>query len=130
MTGHEARDDDREALSKLLLSLYDHGTSPNALREAEAVLSFLVGRGWVSPAGAPAEGGNPIADPDPTGEYPRGWHPAEEWEYRAVGALGEPVSGTHGSYESAFGEAEENEASVAGFERRSTWQTYDPQARQ
>lgn len=55
MTGHEARDDDREALSKLLLSLYDHGTSPNALREAEAVLSFLVGRGWVNPAGAPCE---------------------------------------------------------------------------
>lgn len=31
--------DDRSALSELLMSIYDHGTLPNALREADAILT-------------------------------------------------------------------------------------------
>lgn len=33
-------------------------------------------------------GGTPIPDPDPTGEYPDGWHPAESGE--------EPDANSHG----------------------------------
>lgn len=42
MTGQEAR----EELSNHLFSLYDHGTSPNALREADSILDFLDARGY------------------------------------------------------------------------------------
>ena len=34
-------DDEREALSNFLFSVYEHGSQPNALREADAILSFL-----------------------------------------------------------------------------------------
>ena len=33
--------DEREALSNFLFSVYEHGSQPNALREADAILSFL-----------------------------------------------------------------------------------------
>lgn len=38
---HTPADDEREALSEFLFTVYDHGTQPNALREADAILSFL-----------------------------------------------------------------------------------------
>ena len=44
---HEVRnitvttDEEREALSNFLFSVYEHGSQPNALREADAILSFL-----------------------------------------------------------------------------------------
>ena len=47
---HEVRnitvttDDEREALSNFLFSVYEHGSQPNALREADAILSFLASR--------------------------------------------------------------------------------------
>lgn len=44
MTGRNTQDDEREALSGHLLNLYDHGTSPNALREADSILAFLASR--------------------------------------------------------------------------------------
>lgn len=31
----------REALSEFLFTVYDHGTSPNALVEADAIIEFL-----------------------------------------------------------------------------------------
>ena len=34
-------DEEREALSNFLFSVYEHGSQPNALREADAILSFL-----------------------------------------------------------------------------------------
>jgi len=34
-------DDEREALSEFLFTIYEHGSQPNALREAEAILAFL-----------------------------------------------------------------------------------------
>ena len=37
-------DEDREALSDFLFTVYDHGTQPNALREADAILTFLAAR--------------------------------------------------------------------------------------
>ena len=37
-------DDEREALSNFLFSVYEHGSQPNALREADAILSFLASR--------------------------------------------------------------------------------------
>lgn len=43
---HEAKSHEREALSEHLFSLYDHGTSPNALREADSILEFLAARGY------------------------------------------------------------------------------------
>lgn len=42
--------DEREALSEFLFTVYEHGSQPNALREADAILSFLRSR-----RGAPAE---------------------------------------------------------------------------
>ena len=39
-----AQDDERRALSEFLFTVYDHGTQPNALREADAILSFLASR--------------------------------------------------------------------------------------
>lgn len=32
----------RYALSEFLFTIYDHGTSPNALAEADAILHFLL----------------------------------------------------------------------------------------
>lgn len=43
---------DREALSEFLFTVYEHGTQPNALREADAILSFLASR---RPAQAPTD---------------------------------------------------------------------------
>lgn len=37
----QAPTDEREALSNFLFSVYEHGSQPNALREADAILSFL-----------------------------------------------------------------------------------------
>lgn len=37
-------DDEREALGNFLFSVYEHGSQPNALREADAILSFLASR--------------------------------------------------------------------------------------
>ena len=37
-------DEEREALSNFLFSVYEHGSQPNALREADAILSFLASR--------------------------------------------------------------------------------------
>lgn len=37
-------DDEREALSNFLFTVYEHGSQPNALREADAILSFLASR--------------------------------------------------------------------------------------
>ena len=45
--------DDREMLSDFLFTVYDHGTLPNALREADAILDFLQSRGF-SRRGTPA----------------------------------------------------------------------------
>lgn len=47
---HTAPTDEREALSEFLFTVYEHGSQPNALREADAILSFLRSR-----HGAPAE---------------------------------------------------------------------------
>ena len=33
----------REALAEALFQVYDHGTSPNAFREADAILALLAG---------------------------------------------------------------------------------------
>jgi len=34
----------REALAEALFQVYDHGTSPNAFREADAILALLAGK--------------------------------------------------------------------------------------
>jgi len=41
---HPPTDGEREALSEFLFTVYDHGTNPNALREADAILAFLASR--------------------------------------------------------------------------------------
>lgn len=40
---HTPTDDEREALSEFLFTVYEHGTQPNALKEADAILTFLAG---------------------------------------------------------------------------------------
>lgn len=37
--------DARGALSNFLFTIYEHGTNPNALREADSILEFLAGIG-------------------------------------------------------------------------------------
>ena len=51
MIERSSDDEDREALSDFLFSIYDHGTQPSALREADAILTFLAAR---SPQPAPS----------------------------------------------------------------------------
>ena len=45
-------DEEREALSNFLFTVYEHGSQPNALREADAILGFLASH---RPAQAPTD---------------------------------------------------------------------------
>lgn len=48
-------DDEREALSEFLFTVYEHGDAPNALREADAILSFLADLRRLEPQTEPTD---------------------------------------------------------------------------
>ena len=89
MTEQEARDD-RGELSEFLFTIYDHGTSPNALREADAILAWMTERGY-------------------------GKRPEPAWEYRVINP-GEGYEGLECTYEAVLREANQ----VGDFIERRT----------